>query len=32
MKKQAILFQVDFVNYAREYVHSGFIIDNQEGS
>jgi len=28
-EKQAILFQVDFVNYAREYVHSGFIIDNQ---
>ena len=27
--KQAILFQVDYVNYAKEYVHNGFIIDNQ---
>jgi hypothetical protein len=28
-EKQAILFQVDYVNYAKEYVHNGFIIDNQ---
>jgi hypothetical protein len=27
--KQAILFQVDYVNYARGYQHNGFIIDNQ---
>jgi hypothetical protein len=28
-EKQAVLFQVDYVNYAKEYVHNGFIIDNQ---
>ncbi|MGC1391350.1 MAG: hypothetical protein WA816_09960 [Bacteroidales bacterium] len=28
-EKQAILFQVDYVNYASTYQHSGFIIDNQ---
>jgi hypothetical protein len=28
-EKQAILFQVDYVNYARGYQHFGFIIDNQ---
>lgn len=27
-KKQAILFQVDYVNYAWGYQHTGFIIDN----
>ena len=28
-EKQAILFQVDYVNYAWGYQHTGFIIDNQ---
>ena len=28
-EKQAILFQVDYVNYAWGYQHNGFIIDNQ---
>jgi len=28
-EKQAILFQVDFVNYAWEYKHNGFLVDNQ---
>jgi len=28
-EKQAILFQVDYVNYALGYKHNGFIIDNQ---
>jgi hypothetical protein len=27
-EKQAILFQVDYVNYAWGYEHTGFIIDN----
>jgi len=27
-EKQAILFQVDYVNYAWGYQHTGFIIDN----
>jgi len=27
--KQAILFQVDYINYAWGYQHSGFIIDNE---
>jgi hypothetical protein len=28
-ENQAILFQVDYVNYALGYQHNGFIIDNQ---
>lgn len=28
-EKQAILFQVDYVNYAGGHVHNGFLIDNQ---
>ena len=28
-EKQAILFQVDYVNYAWGYQHNGFIIDNE---
>jgi hypothetical protein len=28
-KKQAILFQVDYVNYAWGYRHIGFLVDNQ---
>jgi hypothetical protein len=28
-EKQAILFQVDYVNYAKGYQHNGFIIDNK---
>jgi hypothetical protein len=28
-EKQAILFQVDYVNYTGGYQHNGFIIDNQ---
>jgi hypothetical protein len=28
-EKQAILFQVDYVNYALGYQHNGFIIDNK---
>jgi hypothetical protein len=28
-EKQAMLFQVDYVNYAWGYQHNGFIIDNQ---
>lgn len=27
--KQAILFQVDYINYAWGYQHNGFIIDNE---
>jgi hypothetical protein len=27
--KQAILFQVDYINYAWGYQHTGFIIDNE---
>ena len=29
MTKQAILFQVDYINYAWGYQHNGFIIDNE---
>lgn len=28
-EKQAILFQVDYVNYAWGYKHNGFLVDNQ---
>jgi hypothetical protein len=28
-KKQVILFQVDYINYAWGYQHNGFIIDNE---
>ncbi len=28
-KKQEILFQVDYVNYASGYIHYGFIVDNE---
>jgi hypothetical protein len=28
-EKQAILFQVDYVNYAWGYQHNGFLVDNQ---
>jgi len=28
-KKQAILFQLDYVNYAWGYQHNGFVIDNE---
>jgi len=28
-EKQALLFQVDYVNYAWGYQHNGFIIDNE---
>lgn len=28
-EKQAILFQVDYVNYAKGYQHNGFFVDNQ---
>ena len=31
-EKQAMLFQVDYVNYAWGYQHNGFIIDNQGNS
>ncbi len=28
-EKQTMLFQVDYVNYAWGYQHTGFIIDNE---